>query len=96
MKNIISDIDSYVDSQKENILSTLKRYIGFKSINVEQLEEGEKSEIVECQEWIATELESMNYFDSVDYYEVEKGRPNVVALKKGKGGGKSLLFNAHS
>jgi len=96
MKNIISDINSYVDYQKENILSTLKRYIGFKSINVEQLEEGEKSEIVECQEWIASELESMNYFDSVDYYEVEKGRPNVVALKKGKGGGKSLLFNAHS
>ncbi len=36
-------IHEYIDSQKDEILATLKRYIGFRSINTEQLVEGEKT-----------------------------------------------------
>ena len=79
-----------IDDHREDILKTLKEYIRFRSINTEQLLEGERSEIVECQKWISSELEKTGYFDKVDYYEKEKGRPNVVGVKKGDGKGRSL------
>lgn len=85
-----------IDAQRENILATLKRYIKFKSINHEQLLEGERSEIKECQEWLRGEIQKTGWFDKVDIYEVQKGRPNVAAVKKGSGGGRSLLLNGHS
>ncbi len=93
---IIKQVHEYIDSEKNNILSTLKKYINFRSISKEQLREGEKTEIVVCQKWLKGKLEKMNYFDKVDYYELEEGRPNVVGVKKGKGNGRSLLFNTHS
>jgi len=95
-EKVIEDVISYIDSEKDNILKTIKTYINYKSINKEQLVEGEETEIVECQKWLKDELEKMNYFDRVDYYELEKGRPNVVGMKKGDGKGRSLLLNTHS
>jgi acetylornithine deacetylase len=89
-------IDEYIDSQKDAILGMLKKYVNFRSINKEQLLDGEKTEIVECQKWLESELTKMGYFDKVECYELEKGRPNVVGLKKGEGKGRSLLFNTHS
>jgi acetylornithine deacetylase len=94
--SLAKKIHEYIDSQKDEILATLKRYIGFRSINKEQLLEGEKTEIVECQRWLENEMKRMGYFDKVDFYELEKGRPNVVGVKRGSGGGRSLLFNTHS
>lgn len=95
-EKVVREINDYIDSQKKNILSTLKKYISFRSINKEQLFEGETSEIVECQKWVANELGKTGFFDEVDYYEIEKGRPNVVGIKKGEENGRSLLFNCHS
>jgi acetylornithine deacetylase len=95
-EKIISQVTEYIDSEKDNILSTLKTYINFRSTNTEQLVEGEKTEMVECQKWLAEELEKMSFFDKIDYYELEEGRPNVVGVKKGEGKGPSLLFNTHS
>jgi acetylornithine deacetylase len=94
--NLFQDIDGYIESQRDGILETLKRYINFRSTNVEMLGDEEVSEIVECQRWLESELNKLNTFDRVEYYELERGRPNVVGLKKGSGGGRSLLFNAHS
>ena len=95
-EKLIGEINAYIDSEKDNLLGMLKRYINFKSINTEQLLEGEKTEMVECQKWIAGEMEKTGFYDTVDYYELEKGRPNVAAVKKGTGGGPSLMFNAHT
>jgi acetylornithine deacetylase len=93
---LIEEITNYIDSEKEALLSILRTFIRYKSINVEQLLEGEKSEIVECQKWLKSQLEEMGYFDVVDYYELEEGRPNVVGVKKGAGKGRSIMFNTHS
>ena len=93
---IIEDVNAFIDSEKENILSTLQRYIRFRSVNKEQLREGEQTEIADCQKWLAGELEGMKFFDKVDYYELEAGRPNVAGVKTGESGGRSLLFNTHS
>lgn len=95
-EKIINQMNEYIDSEKENILSTLKTYINYRSINTEQLSEGEETEMVECQKWLQGELEKMNYFDKVDYYELEEGRPNVAGVRKGEGKGRSLMFNTHS
>ncbi|MFW6137822.1 MAG: M20 family metallopeptidase [Spirochaetota bacterium] len=95
-EKLADKINEYIESEKDNIVSTLKTYINYKSINKEQLLEGQKTEIVECQKWLKKQMEDMNCFDNIDYYELEEKRPNVVGVKKGKGGGRSLLFNAHS
>jgi acetylornithine deacetylase len=95
-KNILKDIEQYIDTEKDRMLATLQKYIQFRSINNEMLEEGQKSEMVDCQKWVSSELESLNYFDKVEYYELEEGRPNVAALKRGSGGGRSLMLNGHS
>jgi acetylornithine deacetylase/succinyl-diaminopimelate desuccinylase family protein len=95
-EKLIRDISTYIDSKKDDLLETLGRYIQFHSINVEMLQEGETSEIAECQKWVARQLEGMGCFQKVDYYEMEEGRPNVVGLMEGSGGGRSLLFNSHS
>ncbi|MFW6180309.1 MAG: M20 family metallopeptidase [Spirochaetota bacterium] len=95
-EKLVQDIGDYIDAQKEEMLSTLKQYINFRSVNVEQLLEGEKSEIAECQKWLKGRMQEMGYFDTVDLYEMEKGRPNVAGVKKGSGGGSSLMLNTHS
>jgi acetylornithine deacetylase len=86
----------YIDDHQKDVLNTLKQYINFKSINMEQLLKGEQSEIAECQKWVSGELERLGYFDKVDIYEEAEGRPNVVGLRKGNGNGRSLQFNCHS
>ncbi len=95
-KGLLEKVHRCIDSQKEQMLATLKRYINFKSVNIEQLLEGEKSELKQCQEWLYEQIKGMGYFDKVDIYELQKDGPNVAALKKGTGNGKSLMLNAHS
>ncbi len=95
-KKIIEDINKYIDSEKDEMLATLKKYIQFRSFNFEMLEEGQKSEFVDCQKWVADVLEKTGYFDKVEYYEIEEGRPNVAAVRKGNGDGRSLMLNGHS
>jgi acetylornithine deacetylase len=95
-EKVIEEVAAYIDSEKEQLLSTLKQYINYRSINKEQLLEGEKTEIAECQGWLADEMQKTGYFDKVDLYELEEGRPNVVGVKEGSDGGRSLLFNTHS
>jgi acetylornithine deacetylase len=95
-EKLMKAVLDHIDDHQEDILRTLKEYISFRSVVTEQLQEGERSEIVECQRWISKELEKIGYFDRVDYYEKAEGRPNVVGVRKGSGGSNSLHFNAHS
>ncbi len=93
---LIQRIHDYIDAEKDDLLAFLKTYISFRSINAEQLLEGQKTEIVDCQRWLEGEMKRLGWFDRVEYYELERGRPNVVGWKKGGGQGRSLLFNTHS
>jgi acetylornithine deacetylase/succinyl-diaminopimelate desuccinylase family protein len=93
---LLKDIDAYIESQRDSMLETLKRFVRFRSINVEMLEQGETSEMVECQRWVSDQVQKTGFFDKVDLYEVEKGRPNVVGVRSGSGKGRSLLLNAHT
>ena len=56
---LTEEIHGFIDSEKDALLSNLKNYINFRSINKEQLLEGEKSEISECQKWLKSKLEDL-------------------------------------
>ena len=51
---------------------------------------GEEEEVAK---YIGNELEQLGM--QVEYQYVEEGRPNVVGILKGTGGGATLMFNAH-
>ena len=58
----------------------------------------EANELAErpAQEWLRDRLQESGAFDTVDYWEVAESRPNVVAVQKGSGGGRSLTWSAHT
>ncbi len=67
-------------------------------------EEGAVQEIVEralqerglaVDRWEATPQEISPYTDYVGEQETYSGRPNVVGVRAGRGGGRSILLNAH-
>lgn len=95
-KKVLKEIYDYIDDHRDDILKTLKEYINFRSVNTEQLQDGETTEMVACQKWVSQELEKTGYFGKVEYYEKAEGRPNVVGKRKGNGNGRSLHFNAHT
>jgi acetylornithine deacetylase/succinyl-diaminopimelate desuccinylase family protein len=49
-----------------------------------------------AQTWLYEHYSRTESFDVVDMWEVEERRPNVVALRKGSGGGRSLTWAAHT
>jgi acetylornithine deacetylase/succinyl-diaminopimelate desuccinylase-like protein len=51
---------------------------------------GEEEEVAK---YLGSELEKLGM--QVEYQYVEDGRPNVVGILKGSGGGATLMFNAH-
>ena len=91
-----------VDAHREEIIALLTKLVQIPSVT------GEEGEI---QEYIANFLREMGLEVDVwesDWEELKKhpeyvpvtrgyeGRPNVVAVLKGSGGGKSLLLNGHT
>ncbi len=49
-----------------------------------------------AQEWLRDQFRADAAFSDIDYWEVAKNRPNVVAVRKGSGGGRSLIWSAHT
>src|SRR3954471_19147223 len=49
-----------------------------------------------AQEWLRDKFTAFGSFDQVDFWEVEPNRPNVVAVRTGEGGGRSLTWSAHT
>ena len=49
-----------------------------------------------AQEWLRDQFQQSEAFDTVDSWEVAERRPNVVAVRKGSGAGRSLTWSAHT
>ena len=49
-----------------------------------------------AQEWLRDRFTASGAFTEVDFWEAAANRPNVVAVRKGSGGGRSLLWSAHT
>lgn len=78
------------------MISFLRDYIRFKSINPEITIEREETQNEECQRWLSDQFNGFGCFEKVDIWHIEKGKPNVVGVVKGDGGGRDLMFYGHS
>ncbi len=81
-----------IDSRRDEIVDFAAELIRQPSINPD-LEPNDDAERP-AGEWLRDQFESMGGFE-IDYYEVAANRPNVVATRKGAGGGRSLIWAAH-
>lgn len=86
---------SLIDARREEIIDFLGDYIRHKSTNPD-LAGKPLNEEEECQKWLKGCFENFGFFKKIDYWEVEKGRPNIAAIWEGNGGGNSLLLNGHT
>ena len=49
-----------------------------------------------AQAWLRDRLVEIGGFDTVDLWEAAEDRPNVVAVRRGAGGGRSLTWSSHT
>ena len=81
----------YIDSEKDNLVNFLKDIVSIPSIN-----NGDGGDLKAVQDFLASKLDDFG-FDKIDEFSVDKEgkHPNVCAVNKGTGGGKSILLNGH-
>src|SRR5690554_3889785 len=96
LNNHKQQVVDYIERTEDELVSFLSDYLRFRSINPDMLAEGETTELRECQEWLAQQLESWQAFDDVQLIGVDTEQPNVAARRKGSGGDADLLFNGHT
>jgi acetylornithine deacetylase len=83
-----------IDARADEIVEFAAELIRQPSVNPD-LEPNELAERP-AQTWLRDQFESAGAFDTVDLWEVAEGRPNVVAVRKGAGAGRSLTWAAHT
>ncbi len=88
-----NEVFSYIDTNRDNIVSFLKDMVSFPSINDGDCH-GDEGPV---QKFFSDNMKQAG-FDSITIaaYDEEKKRPNIIATLKGEGGGQSLAFNGHS
>ncbi len=88
-------VDSFITERQKEIIKFAGEYIRHPSSNPLLVGYSLDEELT-CQNWLREQFDRFGFFDTVDYWEVEKGRPNIAAVWKGIGGGQTLLLNGHS
>ena len=83
-----------VDDRAEEIVAFAAELIRQPSVNPD-LEANDLAERP-AQEWLRDQFRSSGAYEVVDSWEVAERRPNVVAMRKGAGGGRSLTWSAHT
>jgi acetylornithine deacetylase len=91
---ILQRVLTAVDDRADEIVAFAADFIRQPSVNPD-LEANDEAERP-AQSWLRDQLAASSAFDSVDVWEVEEQRPNVVAVRKGSGGGRSLTWAAHT
>ena len=74
-----------IDGSQDRLVATLAALVGFPTVNPPGDEQAH-------QEYVAAELRALGF--KPEFYTKENGRPNLVAVRKGSGGGRSLLHYA--
>ncbi len=82
-----------IDDRRDEIIAFAADYVRIPSINPD-LEPNDDAE-GPAGEWLRDQLASLGGFE-IDFYELEKNRPNIVATRKGSGGGRSLIWSSHT
>lgn len=91
MDELAARIQACIERNRDEILNFLSEYIQQDSTNPAL---GENSAPYACHAWLADRLERLELFDKVDFWKLDGGFSNVVAVKEGEG--EPLMFAAHS
>jgi acetylornithine deacetylase len=83
-----------VDDRAGEIVEFAGELIRQRSINPD-LEANDDAERP-AQEWLRDQLAGSGAFSKIDIWEAAPNRPNVVGVRAGEGGGRSLTWSAHT
>src|SRR5687768_3990165 len=90
---VVERVSAAIERRADEIVQFASALIQQPSVNPD-LEPNDEAERP-AQEWLRDQFTSFGSFDEIDFWEVEQNRPNVVAVRKGDGGGRSLIWSAH-
>jgi acetylornithine deacetylase/succinyl-diaminopimelate desuccinylase-like protein len=91
---VLARVLAAIDQRADEIVQFAATLIQQPSVNPD-LEPNEQAERP-AQEWLRDRFAGFGSFDAVDFWEVEPNRPNLVAVRTGAGGGRSLIWSAHT
>ena len=98
---LVDGIERAVEARRDASVRLLRELVRVPSVTGD---EGAVQEVVErallergleVDRWEANKEETEPYRDHVGEQERYEGRPNLVGVRRGRGGGRSLLLNAH-
>src|SRR5688500_9268001 len=90
---VVERVSAAIERRADEIVRFASELIQQPSINPD-LEPNDEAE-QPAQEWLRDQFTAFGSFDEIDFWEVAQNRPNVVAVRKGEGGGRSLIWSAH-
>ncbi len=93
---VLDRVTTLADERAEEIIEFAAALIRQPSVNPD-LEPNANAE-APAQAWLRNQLTTMDAFEKVDHWaeDPESRRPNVVASRSGTGGGRSLIWAAHT
>ncbi len=95
--SLIDAVKTAIADRREELFAFLSGYVQHASVNPRLTRDEAAVEAVgACQRWLADTLRGFGCFDTVDEVAVDPRQPNIVAVRRGSGGGRSLFFNGHS
>jgi acetylornithine deacetylase len=100
-EDLVGAIRGAVHLRRESAVGLLRELVRTPSVTGEEGAVGEVVERafsernLEVDAWDATPEEMEPYHDHVGEQDSYENRPNVVGIRRGEGGGRSILLNAH-
>lgn len=93
MSDHLQRVIDAIDRRADEVVAFASELIRQPSVNPD-LEPNDAAERP-AQEWLRDRFTEAGGWE-IDYYEVAPNRPNVVATRKGSGGGRSMIWAAHT
>jgi acetylornithine deacetylase len=91
---LLARVNAAIDRRADEIVAFAAELIRQPSVNPD-LQPNDLAERP-AQEWLRDRFNEHSGFDTVDFWEAAPSRPNVVAVRNGRGGGRSLTWSAHT
>lgn len=82
-----------IDARADEIVAFAGELIRQPSVNPD-LEPNDAAERP-AQEWLRDQFQASGAFSEIDFWELAPNRPNLVGVRKGEGGGRSLIWAGH-
>jgi len=100
-QQLVARIEHQVDAQRDRTVTLLRSLVQIRSVTGTEGPMGVKvaeacgARRLEVDSWAATPTEMQGYLEHVGDQPSWEGRNNVVGRRRGSGGGRSILLNAH-